>query len=62
MVGEPSLDPEGELDPWAAVSSPGVVFLTEGVKELAVEVEEVKEWMAVGTWAKTEVEVEAEEV
>jgi hypothetical protein len=62
VVGEPSLDPEGESDPWAAVSSPGAVFLTEGVKGLAVEVEEVREWMAVGTWAKTGFEVEVEEV
>jgi hypothetical protein len=62
VVVEPNLDPGGELDPWAAVSSPGVVFLTEGVKELAVEVGEVREWMAVETWAKPEAEVEAEEV
>lgn len=62
MVEEPSLDLEVELDPWAAVSSPGVVFLTEVVKELTVEVEGVREWMAVETWAKTAIEVEAEEV
>lgn len=62
MVEELSLDPEDELDPWAAFSSPGAVFLTEGVKELTAEVEGVREWMAVGTWAKTAIEMEAEEV
>jgi hypothetical protein len=39
-----------------AVSSPGVVFLAEGVKAQAEEVEEVREWLAVGTWARAEVE------
>jgi hypothetical protein len=40
-----------------AASFPGVVFRAGEVKALVAEdLEEVKEWLVVVTWAKTEVE------